>query len=343
MKSILVTGNLGYIGSVLTEELQSIGYHVVGFDIGYFKDCLIAKETNPHKQIIKDLRDIDKYDLNEIDGIIHLAGLSNDPLGELEKNITNNINYLATMKFANLAKQLGIKRFVYASTQSLYGISNSNEELDEDLSKKNPITEYAKSKWLAEIELNKLNSNDFNVCSFRPSTVFGKSPRLRCDIVYNNFVASAFTSKKILIKSDGSPFRPVIHIKDVCMALIAGLKAPSELIAGKSFNVGIMNGNYSIKKLATTVQNIIPDCDIQFTNEENDPRTYKVSFNKILNELKDFYKPTMSLVEGAHELIDFFKEINFTKDQFLGSQTNRIKKIEELMINNVINNKLQIR
>ena len=127
------------------------------------------------------------------------------------------------------------------------------------------------------------------------------------------------------------------------MALIAGLKAPSELIAGKSFNVGIMNGNYSIKKLATTVQNIIPDCDIQFTNEENDPRTYKVSFNKILNELKDFYKPTMSLVEGAHELIDFFKEINFTKDQFLGSQTNRIKKIEELMINNVINNKLQIR
>jgi nucleoside-diphosphate-sugar epimerase len=315
----------------------------VGFDIGYFKDCLIAKETNPHKQIIKDLRDIDKYDLNEIDGIIHLAGLSNDPLGELEKNITNNINYLATMKFANLAKQLGIKRFVYASTQSLYGISNSNEELDEDLSKKNPITEYAKSKWLAEIELNKLNSNDFNVCSFRPSTVFGKSPRLRCDIVYNNFVASAFTSKKILIKSDGSPFRPVIHIKDVCMALIAGLKAPSELIAGKSFNVGIMNGNYSIKKLATTVQNIIPDCDIQFTNEENDPRTYKVSFNKILNELKDFYKPTMSLVEGAHELIDFFKEINFTKDQFLGSQTNRIKKIEELMINNVINNKLQIR
>ena len=343
MKSILVTGNLGYIGSVLTEELKSFGYNVVGFDIGYFKDCLIAKETNPHKQIIKDLRDIDKYDLNEIDGIIHLAGLSNDPLGELEKNITNNINYLATMKFANLAKQLGIKRFVYASTQSLYGISNSHEELDEDLSKKNPITEYAKSKWLAEIELNKLNSNDFNVCSFRPSTVFGKSPRLRCDIVYNNFVASAFTSKKILIKSDGSPFRPVIHIKDVCMALIAGLKAPSELIAGKSFNVGIMNGNYSIKKLATTVQNIIPDCDIQFTNEEKDPRTYKVSFNKILNELKDFYKPTMSLVEGAHELIDFFKEINFTKDQFLGSQTNRIKKIEELMINNVINNKLQIR
>ncbi len=343
MNNILVTGNLGYIGSVLTEELKSIGYNVVGFDIGYFKDCLIAKETNPHKQIIKDLRDIDKYDLDVIDGIIHLAGLSNDPLGELEKNITNNINYLATMKFANLAKQLGIKRFVYASTQSLYGISNSNEELDEDLSKKNPITEYAKSKWLAEIELNKLNSNDFNVCSFRPSTVFGKSPRLRCDIVYNNFVASAFTSKKILIKSDGSPFRPVIHIKDVCMALIAGLKAPSELIAGKSFNVGIMNGNYSIKELATTVQKIIPDCDIQFMNEENDPRTYKVSFNKILNELKDFYKPTMSLVEGAHELIDFFKEINFTKDQFLGSQTNRIKKIEELMINNVINNKLQIR
>jgi len=343
MNNILVTGNLGYIGSVLTEELKSIGYNVVGFDIGYFKDCLIAKETNPHKQIIKDLRDIDKYDLDVIDGIIHLAGLSNDPLGELKKNITNNVNYHATMKFANLAKQLGIKRFVYASTQSLYGISNSHEELDEDLSKKNPITEYAKSKWLAEIELNKLNSNDFNVCSFRPSTVFGKSPRLRCDIVYNNFVASAFTSKKILIKSDGSPFRPVIHIKDVCMALIAGLKAPSELIAGKSFNVGIMNGNYSIKKLATTVQNIIPDCDIQFTNEENDPRTYKVSFNKILNELKDFYKPTMSLVEGAHELIDFFKEINFTKDQFLGSQTNRIKKIEELMINNVINNKLQIR
>ena len=342
MKNILVTGNLGYIGSVLTEELILKNYNVVGFDIGYFTDCLISEETKPHKQSVKDIRDINENDLHNIDGIIHLAGLSNDPLGELQKNITNSINYHSTLKLANLAKKLEIKRFVNVSTQSLYGISNSDDELDEDLSTKNPITEYAKSKWLAEIELNKLSSENFNICSFRPSTVFGKSPRLRCDIVYNNFVGSAYTSGKILIRSDGSPHRPVVHVKDVCNAFIAGLEAPSKLINGQSFNVGILYGNYRVKELAVTVQKIIPNCEIIYTNEENDPRTYKVSFNKIFNDLGDYYKPIMNLEEGAHELINFFKEINFTKNQFLGSQTNRLKKIEELINNNDIDKQLKI-
>ena len=343
MKNILVTGNLGYIGSVLTEELIFLGYNVIGYDIGYFKDCLVSEEKLPNKQIIKDLRDIDKSDFDNVDGIIHLAGLSNDPLGELQKNITNIVNFSATLKFAKLAKDLKIKRFIYASTQSLYGISNSNEELEEHSSLKNPITEYAKSKWLAETELNKLNTNDFNVCSFRPSTVFGKSPRLRCDIVYNNFVASAYTSNKIVVRSDGSPYRPVVHIKDVCKALIAGIEAPLELISGKAFNVGIENGNYTVKEMAITVQKIFPKCEIHFENTELDPRTYKVSFNKILKELKDYYKPSFNLSDGANELIKFFKEINFNNNTFQGSITNRIKRIEELKINRLINDDLMIR
>ena len=192
------------------------------------------------------------------------------------------------------------------------------------------------------IQLNKLNSSDFNVCSFRPSTVFGKSPRLRCDIVFNNLVAAAYTSNKIIVKSDGTPQRPVIHIKDVCNALISGLKAPPELIAGKSFNVGIHNGNFSVRNLAEEVKKVIPNCEVNYLNEESDPRTYKVSFKKILNELKDYYKPSMNLKDGAEELIDFFKKINFTKNQFIGAQTNRIKKIEELINNNIINDQLEM-
>ena len=342
MKNILVTGNLGYIGSVLTEELISIGYKVIGYDVGYFKDCLLTEEQKPSKQILKDIRDVNESDFDDVEAIIHLAGLSNDPLGELKKDITNIINYNATVNFAKLAKKMQIKRFIYSSSQSMYGISNTNEELDEYTSEKNPVTEYAKSKWLAEIELNKLNSSDFNVCSFRPSTVFGKSPRLRCDIVFNNLVAAAYTSNKIIVKSDGTPQRPVIHIKDVCNALISGLKAPPELIAGKSFNVGIHNGNFSVRNLAEEVKKVIPNCEVNYLNEESDPRTYKVSFKKILNELKDYYKPSMNLKDGAEELIDFFKKINFTKNQFIGAQTNRIKKIEELINNSIINDQLEM-
>ena len=223
--NILVTGNQGYIGSVLTEILlKENKYNVIGYDIGYYKDCNLTNAPKLNFQISKDIRDVNLNDLNDIDAIIHLAALSNDPLCNFDEKITYDINLNATIKIAELAKKNGVSRFVFASTQSLYGISSSNEELDEYNSEKKPVTAYAKTKYLAENALLNLADENFTVCIFRPSTVFGSSPRLRCDIVFNNLLGSAFTSNQIIIKSDGSPWRPVIHIQDVCQALIAGIK-----------------------------------------------------------------------------------------------------------------------
>ncbi len=332
---ILVTGNLGYIGTIVTEVLSS-SHEVVGLDNGLYEECLLKKEIKPTKQINKDIRDIDISDLEGIDAIIHLAALSNDPLGELNPDLTNQINFLAVKKIADLAKKIGVKRFIYASSQSMYGISTSIDELDEYTSKKNPVTEYAKTKWNAEKYLTSLNDKDFLVVCFRPSTVFGASPRLRCDIVFNNFMACAYTAGKIEIKSDGSPWRPVVHVRDVTAALISGLNAPKDLIAGKSFNVGIENGNYTVKNLADIVQKVMPDCDIIFTKEHLvDPRSYKVSFDRILNDLKDYYKPQWDLEKGAYELLNFFKEVNFTEKDFRGPKTNRIINIKSKLENRI--------
>jgi nucleoside-diphosphate-sugar epimerase len=219
-----------------------------------------------------------------------LAGLANDPLGEFDPKITEEINYQSTLIFAELCKKQKIKRFIYASSQSMYGVSDSTEELDEDNSKKNPVTVYAKTKWEAEKNIKTLNDDTFTVVILRPSTVFGVSPRLRCDIVYNNLVACAFTTGKIEILSDGSPWRPVIHIQDLCNAFISGIEAPEKLVSGQAFNVGIENGNYTVQELAESAQSVVPGSKLIFRNQHTDPRTYKVSFKRILTELKDYYK-----------------------------------------------------
>lgn len=329
--NILVTGNLGYIGSVLIPMLQSKGHQVVGLDIGYFEDCLLSPVSKNYKQITKDLRDVESVDLQGIDAVIHLAGLSNDPLGELIPELTAEINFNGAMKLARLSKEASVKRFIYASSQSMYGVSDTDEELDEDLSIKNPVTVYAKTKWDAELQLNEMQSESFLVCSFRPSTVFGVSPRLRCDIVFNNLVGCAYTTNKIEIKSDGTPWRPVVHIQDVCAAFIAGVEAPRELIAGRAFNVGIPNGNFTVRQLAEAAQRAVPGSQLVFTGEHGgDSRTYRVSFNRILTELKDYFSPSWDLDRGATELVNYFKEINFTEREFRGWKTTRLMQINRL-------------
>ena len=326
---VLVTGNLGYIGTVLTDILKD-SYDVVGYDVGFFKDCNLIDVSNPIKQIYKDIRDVLIDDLKGIDFVIHLAALSNDPLGELNPSLTKEINFLSAKKLAILSKESGVKRFIYVSSQSMYGISDTSIEVDEINSEKNPVTEYAKTKWDAEIFLNTLNDENFTVVSFRPSTVFGVSARLRSDIVFNNLVACAYTTNKIEIKSDGTPWRPVIHVRDVASALIAGINAPKSIVSGKSYNVGIENGNYTVKDLADAVKKIIPECEIIFTGEHLvDPRSYKVSFKRILSELNGYYKPSWTLEKGGLELINFFNEINFTEKEFRGTKTNRIANIKE--------------
>ena len=329
---ILVTGNNGYIGSVLTEELLNKHYEVIGYDIDYFYDCNLQKfKTNEIRHIRKDIRNIVIDDLDGIDAVIHLAGLANDPMGDFNPSLTEEINYDSTLKLARISKKKKIKRFIYASSQSMYGISNNQSELEEDNSKKNPVTAYAKTKWEAEKKIKELNDDEFTVVMFRPSTVFGVSPRLRCDIVYNNLVACAFTTGKIEILSDGSPWRPVIHIKDLCNALISGLEAPKELVGGQSFNVGIKNGNYTVRELAEAAQRVVPGSKLVFLNEHTDPRTYRVSFDKILNTLKDYFKPQWNLDKGGNELVKFFRDINFSENDFRNIKVNRLKKLEYLI------------
>lgn len=339
---ILVTGNNGYIGTVLTKLLIDRGYYTVGFDVNYFQECNLDIIDDGLGQIVKDVRSVESKDLEGFNAIIHLAGLSNDPLGEFNPNLTEEINLNSTIKLARKAKKAGIKRFVYASSQSMYGISDSDKELDEYASEKNPVTAYAKTKWDAELELIKMSSHDFIVCCLRPSTVFGASPRLRCDIVFNNLVACAYTTGKIEILSDGSPWRPVVHVRDVCQAFIAGIEAPSDLVNGKSFNVGIPDGNFTVGDLAKAAQKSVPGCELVFLNQHSDPRTYKVSFKRILNELKDWYKPEFDLYSGGKELVNFFRKINFTEDDFRGKNCNRLMQLKHLINTKTISEDLRI-
>jgi nucleoside-diphosphate-sugar epimerase len=333
---IMVTGDRGYIGAVLIPILKEKDYEVVGYDSGYFSENLLEEFDDDYTKTTKDIRDIDKKDLKGIDGIIHLAGLSNDPLGEFSPSLTEDINYNGTMRLAELAEEAGVSRFVYASSQSMYGISDTSNELDEDDSEKNPVTAYAVAKWNAEQKLHRMTSDDFVVTSLRPSTVFGASPRLRCDIVFNNLVACAYTTGKIEIMSDGTPWRPVVHIKDVCSAFLAGLESPAEIVSGRAFNVGIADGNFTVREIAEAAQRSVPGSELIFTGEHTDPRTYRVSFNRILTELKDYYKPEWDLDMGGRDLVEMFDMISFTEKQFRGKESIRLQQLIYLKEKNKI-------
>jgi len=338
---ILVAGNQGYIGSVLVGMLLDKGYEVVGYDVGYYEHCCLFSCPSPIRQISKDIRDIELKDLRGFDAIVHLAALSNDPLGELAPGLTEEINLGGTVRLAQAAKKAGIKRFIYSSSQSMYGISKTGDELEEDNSEKHPLTAYARTKWDDECALKKLADKNFHVVCFRPSTVFGASPRLRCDIVYNNLVACAYTTGKIEIKSDGTPWRPVVHVRDVSNAYMAGLEAPLNIVSGESFNVGIPNGNFTVRDLAEAAQRAVPESSLVFTGEHgSDSRTYRVSFKKILTVLKDYFKPEWDLDRGGRELVEFFKKTNFSEEHFRGRICTRLKQIHYLRSQNLLDTNL---
>ena len=339
---ILITGDKGYIGSILVKYLHDFNYEVFGFDTCFFEMCNLSQPFNRYYSIKKDIRDLQGSDINNADAVIHLAALSNDPLGELKSGITEEINRDASIRVAEIAKKNKVKKFIYMSSQSMYGISDSSNELDEYKSEKNPLTAYAKTKWEAEQEINRLADHNFTVVSLRPSTVFGVSPRIRTDIVFNNLIASAFTTKKIIIKSDGTPFRPIIHVQDVCNAVRAVLIAPDKLVNKRAFNIGIKNGNYTVRMLAENVKKNIKGSSLFFSGEHgNDSRTYKVSFKRILTELNNLYDPIWDLSKGANELINFFNKIKFKKEDLNGYKTNRLNMLNKLIKEGKINDKFR--
>jgi nucleoside-diphosphate-sugar epimerase len=328
---VLVTGDQGYIGSVLTGELLQRGYNVTGLDTAYYAECLLEPAPASYRSIVRDVRDVTAADLAGIDVVVHLAALSNDPLGELSPAVTGQINLQGTVHVATLARQAGVRRFVYASSQSMYGIAATDRELDEDDSDKNPITAYARTKWQAELALKELCSPEFVVVCFRPSTVFGASPRLRCDIVFNSLVACAFTTGRIEVKSDGTPWRPAVHVRDVCAAFIAGIEAPADLVGGRSYNVGTAAGNFTVRDLAEAAQRAVPGSTIVFTGEHGaDARTYRVGFARILRELADWYRPAWDLDRGGADLVAFFRRTGFNERHFRGCTTNRLLQLRHL-------------
>ncbi len=330
--NILVTGNKGYIGSVLTEVLQERGHEVVGYDVGYYDQNELYVLPRPLRQISKDIRDISAEDLAGIDAVAHLAALSNDPLGELASALTEEINLRATVRLAQLARAADVRRFVFSSSASIYGIADTQAELGEQGGKENPITAYARSKLDAERALKQLGSDGFVVVCLRSATAFGASPSLRCDLVLNNLVASAHTTGRIEIKSDGTPWRPMVHVRDISHAFVAALEAPTELVEGESFNVGTPNGNFTVRDLAEAAQRVVPGSSLVFTGEHgSDARTYRVNFSKILTVLKDYYKPEWNIDRGAEDLVRLFRKVNFSEEHFRGRICNRLLQIKFLM------------
>jgi len=341
-KTVLVTGDKGYVGSVATTVLRERGYSVKGLDCGYYAECLLGEAPAFYPSAHSDVRDVTTADLRGADIVLHLAALSNDPLSEMSPRLTEEINLQGTLRLAAAAREAGVVRFIYASSQSMYGVSATDAELDEDNSEKNPLTAYAKTKWEAEQALKAMATDHFVVVCFRPSTVFGASPRLRCDIVFNNFVACAHTTGRIEIKSDGTPWRPVVHVRDVCSAFIAGMEAPPELVAGRSYNVGIPDGNFSVRDLAEAAARAVPGSTVTYTGEHgSDSRTYRVSFARILSELAPWYRPSWNLDQGGEELVRFFRATGFTEQHFRDRMTNRLAQLKHLRADGRLNDELR--
>jgi len=336
--NILVTGNNGYIGKILVKSLIDKGYKVIGYDTDYFSNCEIYNDDlTSVQQITKDIRDVSEDDLNDIDVICHLAALSNDPTGNLNPTLTDDINHKASIKLAKLAIKKGVRKFIYSSSCSLYGVAEEKALTEESI--QNPVTPYAKSKVDTEIDLKKLACKNFSPVFLRNSTAYGLSPMMRFDLVLNNLCGWAYTTGKIKIMSDGTPWRPLVHIEDICRAFIAIIESSNDLVHNQAFNVGQNKENYQIKDIAEVVKKIFPNCDIEYTFEHgSDSRTYNVSFDKI-SELKNF-KPQWNIEKGAKELLNAFKKYDLTIDDFQSKKYTRLKQLQFLLDSNKLNDDL---
>lgn len=327
---VLVTGHDGYIGSVMVRTLTEAGHDVAGLDTYYFEDCVFGELGHSVPASRKDTRDIEDSDLQGFDAVVDLAALSNDPLGDIDPELTYAINLEATVRLAGAAKRAGVKRFLYSSSCSVYGAAG-DEFVTEDMPV-NPLTPYAISKVRVEEELLKLSDQSFSPVFLRNATAYGVSPRLRMDLVLNNLVGWAVTTGKVRILSDGTPWRPIVHVEDIARAFAAVLSAPREAVHNQVFNVGVDRENYQVKDLAEIVRDVVPNCEVEIAgNGTRDERDYRVCFKKLPRRVPDF-KPKWTAYSGAKDLFEAFQRVGLEVDEVRGGcKYTRLRRLRYLM------------
>jgi nucleoside-diphosphate-sugar epimerase len=336
---VLVTGSQGYIGAVLVPMLLERGYEVAGLDTNLYGRCTFTGDLTEIETMNLDIRDVQKDHLVGFDALIHLAGLSNDPLGDYKPEITKEINANASIRLAHLAKEVGIERFLFASSCSNYGSAGSQFLTEEAAF--NPVTPYGVSKVKVEAALKKIADKKFSPTYIRASTAYGMSPRIRFDLAANNLTAWAFTTGRVYIKSDGSPWRPIVHVEDICRAYIAALAADRELIHNEAFNVGTTSENYQIKEIADIVKAVVPGCRIEYAPDAGpDKRCYRVDCNKISRVLHDF-KPQWTARRGVEQLYEAYQRVGLTLEEFEGPKYMRIAHVKSLIRDGLLDNQLR--
>jgi nucleoside-diphosphate-sugar epimerase len=326
---VLLTGHLGYIGTVMVPMLLEKGHDVVGLDSDLYEKCTFGAGIVAIPTMRQDVRDVAEADLRGFDAVLHLAGLSNDPLGDLNPELTYDINHRASVRLAELAKKAGVPRFIFSSSCSNYGAGG--EDLLTEESAFNPVTPYGISKVRVEQDVARLADDMFSPTFLRNATAFGVSPRLRFDLVLNNLVAWAFATGKVFIKSDGTPWRPIVHISDISRAFIAALEAPRATVHNQAFNVARNEDNYRIRELADIVKETVPGCTIEYARDAGpDKRCYRVDSSKIMRTLPAF-QPVWNARTGARELYAAYQKIGLTVDDFEGAKYKRIDHIKQLL------------
>ena len=328
---VLVTGTEGYIGARLGPWLIARGHDVTGLDAGFYRDGTLYLDpiglSQQPRTVLKDLRALTPADFEGFDAVVHLAELSNDPLGQNRPEITFNINHEGSVRIAKAARQAGVRRLIYASSCSVYGVGAG--DLVDETSPVNPQTAYAQCKTLVERDLKPMAGRDFCVVFLRNATAYGPSPRMRFDIVLNDLCALAWTKKKIAMTSDGSPWRPIVHIEDICEAISCALEAPAESVNGEVFNVGATRENYRVREIAQIIAGVFPDCEVTTGPPGGDNRSYRVSFDKIATRLPE-YKSRWTAKMGAEELRRLFERIEMSPDTYEFRAFTRLKQIKYL-------------
>jgi nucleoside-diphosphate-sugar epimerase len=337
--TIAVTGHHGYIGSALVPVLVDAGHDVVGMDSFYYEGCDLRPDRVEVQSVALDVRDVSPQNFEGLDAVVHLAALSNDPLGALSPELTHEINCEGTLRTARCAREAGVERFVFSSSCSMYGAA-SEGAVAEDAPLK-PLTAYAESKVRAEEGLRELAGDGFTPVLMRNATAYGVSPRLRLDLVVNNLAAWAFTTGKVRILSDGTPWRPLIHVEDIARATLRFLEAPADLVRGEAFNVGADRENYQVRELAELVERAVEGCEIEYAGRgEPDARSYRVDFGKLAGAFPDL-ELQWTVERGVADLVAAYQEVELDVDTFLGDRYTRLKRLERLLAEGLLDSELR--